>query len=954
VAAFLLPFLRPGHAKSAEAGTTGIFLGLAAGGDEVVYRDILSVDIRRGLVWSSILVLTINGPRVISGLVPQEAQAFVGAINEARIAWWNAAFTAHSEGIDAAYHFVASLSDPPRYMSRSAFRALRGQVEKGVEEVSGRWPDAVAVRPEAGMLETIRAFLEGPEAWRQKANDVYVASELVRSRELFEVIESRPLTLEQRRAVVTDDDRNLVVASAGSGKTSVIIAKAAWLIRKAYRRPDELLLLAFARDAQAEMDGRLRSRLGTGLDGGPAVRTFHSLGTAIIGEAEGKRPSLATVAEDEKAFLALLEGIVADLLADDAVSKLMAQWFQSHLVPYRPAAGFRNEGEYWDYLKSNEIRSLAGEKLKSYEECEIANFLFLHGIAYEYERPYEHDTATSDRRQYQPDFYLPQAGIYIEHFALDASGNTPPFIDKAEYVASIDWKRHLHARHGTVMIETFSHEKAAGNLIGNLTRKLADRGIPATPVNAEALTEALRAQGQVAPFVRLAGTFLRHFKGAQLGFAELEGRASQAPDRSRSRAFIDVFKPIYERYEAHLANIGQIDFDDMISRAVSHVESGRFRSPYGYILVDEFQDLSPGRARLLNALLAQRPGSQLFAVGDDWQAIFRFAGSDISYMRDFRETFGEYERVDLTTTFRCAAPIADAATKFVLANPSQIPKQVKSVLMTDGPCVHIGVPVRKRSDLLEETLRRISDDAAVHGGTATVLLLGRYRHSRPPNMKSLAQAHPGLRLTFMTIHRSKGLEADYAVVLGLDSGRYGFPTEIADDPVLDLVLAAPEMLPNAEERRLLYVAMTRARRRVFLLAGGGEPSRFVKEILGGGYEVAVFGQTPESDVRCPACVEGSLARRSGPKGSAFYGCSNYPYCRYTQLPCGHCGSGPPVRKGDVAACLDCGHQMDGCPRCNGWLVEKDGRHGRFLGCSNWPACSYTGRMPVRTEMSGTG
>ena len=138
----------------------------------------------------------------------------------------------------------------------------------------------------------------------------------------------------------------------------------------------------------------------------------------------------------------------------------------------------------------------------------------------------------------------------------------------------------------------------------------------------------------------------------------------------------------------------------------------------------------------------------------------------------------------------------------------------------------------------------------------------------------------------MTVHGSKGLEADYVVVLGLCSGSYGFPTEITDDPLLDLVLSAPEGHPNAEERRLFYVALTRARRRVFLVADGGPPSPFVKELIDNGYDATVFGQPPESDVPCPKCRNGHLKRRESTRNeSTFYGCSNYPYCDYLQPSC---------------------------------------------------------------------
>ena len=581
--------------------------------------------------------------------------------------------------------------------------------------------------------------------------------------------------------------------------------------------------------------------------------------------------------------------------------------------------------------------------MRSFEECEIANFLYLNGVSYEYEAPYEHDLATADRRQYKPDFRLPEHGIYIEHFGLDAKGNTAPYVDGAAYRQDMDWKRGVHADHGTVLIETFSHEQADGKFLRNLKDKLGAHGVTLSPIPRKAVFAALEQQRRIVPFVQLLATFLQHFKGSRLSFADIAERADARPLAIRAQAFVAVFRPIFERYQEALSRTGEVDFHDMINRATDAVESGRYRSPFTYILVDEFQDISPSRARLLKALLDSSPGAQLFAVGDDWQSIYRFGGSDISLMREFGEHFGEFESIDLTTTFRCADRIAEVAAAFVLRNPAQIKKTVRATRTADRPAVRIGLPGQGQLSLLKEALDRIAQDACRHDGASEVLVLGRYRHLRPRNLGALRKQYPGLRFTWMTVHGAKGLEADYAVVLGLVSGRYAFPAEVADDPLLDLVLAAPEAHPNAEERRLLYVAMTRAKRQVFLLAdGGGPPSAFVTELVGGGYDVEVFGRPPEDDVSCPRCARGRLERRLNARnGGVFYGCSNFPLCEHTARACPRCGNGLPVRSGTSYRCRDCGGSIEACPDCDGWLDTRMGRYGRFLGCSNYPQCSYT-------------
>ena len=403
---------------------------------------------------------------------------------------------------------------------------------------------------------------------------------------------------------------------------------------------------------------------------------------------------------------------------------------------------------------------------------------------------------------------------------------------------------------------------------------------------------------------------------------------------------VKVFEPVFERYQKWLSERKQIDFHDMISQATALVEQGRFRSPYHYILVDEFQDISPGRAKLLNALLENPGDVQLFAVGDDWQAIYRFAGSDIAIMREFRERFGASERIDLATTFRCSEPIANAATTFVLENPAQLRKNVSATHKAKPPCISIGLPSSDGDNLLEEVISLINDEVSKSDGNSSVLVLGRYRHSRPKELSRLSKGYPALNISYMTIHRSKGLEADYVVIVGLSSGKFGFPTEIADDPLLDIVLAQPEGHANAEERRLFYVALTRAKNRAYLISDAGSPSPFVKELLSGKYQVNVFGRPPEEEVSCPTCEEGTLERRDGSNG-IFYGCSNWPYCSFTQSACPNCSQGLPIKKDGQVVCRDCGQQVEICPRCDGWLQKKNGKFGAFLGCSSWPICNYT-------------
>ena len=454
-----------------------------------------------------------RGAATVSGLSRTDALALTDAVETARSEWWRRSLAPQIGMLCSVHDRLTTFANPPKYVDAIALRDLARDAQAAAGGFSTRWPASLSDAQEFRMLGDILELLAAPEEARAKANKAFIENELARSRVLFDQIEALPLTEEQRKAVVVDERRNLVVAAAGSGKTSVIVAKVGWLIGRGYRKPSELLLLAFARDARNEMEVRVRSRLGAATAHSVTVRTFHSLGMAIIGDVEGKRPALARTAENDRALFDLLKGIVADLLADGALSETVLRWFQDGFAPYRSEHEFDTWGAYWNYIRRHDIRSLKGDKVKSYEECEIANFLYLNGVAHEYEAPYEHETATAEKRQYKPDFHLPDHGIYIEHFGLDAKGRTAPFVDREKYLREMEWKRQVHAEHGTVLVETFSHECADGRLIRNLTEKLAAHGVGLSPVPRDRAFAALEQQGRIDQFTAAPGDFPAALQG---------------------------------------------------------------------------------------------------------------------------------------------------------------------------------------------------------------------------------------------------------------------------------------------------------------------------------------------------------------------------------------------------------------------------------------------------------
>ncbi len=893
---------------------------------------------------------------ILRGAGHADARSFADSVKAAWVRFNTEAFDREAQRFDRLYAAVSGLARPGRYPAACSLALILQDARSLDASLLSKLRSEAIGTDKAERVALVRKFVADPRAARANAISVFVTAELDRWKQFFDTIESKPLTAEQRLSVVVDEDATLVLAGAGSGKTSVITAKAAYLVKANIRKPEEILLLAFARNAAAEMSERVEARSGVPI----VARTFHALAYDIIGIVEGSKPALADHATDDLAFTNLIKQILKDLVHSlSEVSKAIIQFFAHFLVEPQTEWDFKTKHDFYTHMEAQDLRTLQGEKVKSYEELQIANWLYENGVEYEYEPLYEHKVAETGRRDYQPDFRLTESGIYIEHFGVRrqkmADGReqlvTAPFVDRDEYLAGMDWKRKVHAEHQTTLIETYSYERQEGRLLTGLAEKLAPE-VTLKPRSPDTIYDRIVELKQVDDFSKLLGTFLRKFKSGGYSLEDCETKSDRMKLGKRAKAFLDVFAPVFKEYQKRLG--GRIDFEDMILRAARYTETGRYVSPFRHILVDEFQDISQSRARLVKALKAQHPDVRVFAVGDDWQSIFRFAGSDIHLMRHFGGEFGGsfdgesgvHRTVDLGRTFRSVDQIAFAARTFVLRNPAQIDKKIVPAGTATEPAIRV-VSVSKGEDegKLNELLGALSAAIAPEAKPATVLLLGRYRFIEP-DMQGLRRRFPRLKISYKTIHASKGLEADHVILLNADSGRTGFPSEIVDDPLLSLVSPEEEAFQNAEERRVMYVAMTRARHTLTILASNARPSSFVTELRKDpAYGISTApGTEPEAHV-CGECG-GRLLGVTGQDGRIWYRCEHVQHCGNLLPACPSCGTALPRHtEGTSEVRCGCGASYSTCPDCeDGWLVERSGSFGKFLGCVRYPTC--TGKAKI--------
>lgn len=664
-------------------------------------------------------------------------------------------------------------------------------------------------------------------------------------KEFFDHCLKYPLDKQQRRSIVSEEENCLVVSSAGSGKTSSIVGKVKYLTEIKKINPQNILLISYTNKAAAELTERMGI---AGLRG----YTFHKLALDIIGQTTGQKPSIYENTD------ALFVKIYHELLNDKKFKKSVIEYFIDYQTPEKEWEKRKNERRQ-QLSEQKEVRLKAtfpdmdGKTVyvRSEQEQKICFALSSLSVKFRYEEPYEHPLVDEMHSQYKPDFsiYFEQGGetkrIYLEHFGVDEHGLVPIWFAKdrgityeeanQKYNDGITWKKAAHEKFGTKLLTTSSADFHYSDIREKLKTLLekADVSIQ-KKTDAELYDMVLPPNSKhEKAFIRLVVTFVTLIKSSCKSVDEVLRQTKNAGDERSTFIIKNIFQPVYKRYIEELANINQIDFTDAILQATDIFRSSH-PVKYDYIIVDEFQDISVDRYNFLKVLREGNPPAKLYCVGDDWQSIYRFSGSDMALFNQFSDYFGQTEINKIETTYRFGEPLVSLSSQFIQRNEAQIKKnihpfnpQVKTELQ------FCDYERRDYCNVIGQLVASIPLDKSV-------FLLGRYSFDDYYLSFMYKFVKEGNRffyiigdrkIEFLTVHKSKGLEADYVIILQCNKDTYGFPSLVSDDPVLNYVLTKSDQYPYGEERRLFYVAITRAKVKTYILYDRRFPSVFVDEFL---------------------------------------------------------------------------------------------------------------------------
>ena len=699
-------------------------------------------------------------------------------------------------------------------------------------------------------------------------NEKFISSKLIEYKDYFDnmfkgIDDSIVLDQEQRLAILTDEDYSLVIAGAGSGKTTTMAAKVKYLVEKMHVKEDKIILLAFTNKACEELQTRINEDFHLNVE----VLTFHKLGMKFLRKIINKPITVIgpgtfnKIVEDyiinkifkdkEKLrdFMETFKGFV--FFDDKALSYYTFDEYYKYYADKTYELNKDNLKQYCDIrikTRLDNYRSITGEVFRSTPEAMIANYLYINSIGYTYEKAYPHKL--EEDRSYIPDFTIDNNGrdVYVEYYGLTKyhrNGNYSQ--DEIDfYKKLIDKKRELHEKYGTDLIELYSEYDFKTNYLIELDKELNKRFITKIPKTyKEIFYKLLYTSREVQYFqvINLFEAFITRFKEKGYTLEDFDSFIDNEKDEKIKKQ-LKYIKEVYVYYENSIHSENKIDFQDMINYAYRFADKVKNAS-FDYIIIDEYQDISRQRynfAKRISDLFK----SKIVAVGDDWQAIYGFSGSDVELFTKFYELMGYAEIVKIKNTYRNSQELLDVTSDFVSKDQTVFNKELKSIKHLDKP-IEIYYYDYKKAKSKYETLVSLIKRLYEENNDAKILLLGRFLKEKDELINSrffvsgekdkiICRKVLNANIDFLTVHKSKGLGYDQVIILNGINGLHGFPSQVKDEEVLKVLDEKREEEDNVnfpEERRLFYVALTRTKNRVYILCPYlpmDRRSEFVREI----------------------------------------------------------------------------------------------------------------------------
>lgn len=707
----------------------------------------------------------------------------------------------------------------------------------------------------------------------RKHNRKYVDNKLIKYKSYFDnmfndINKNIILDKSQREAIICDEDNLLVLSGAGSGKSTTISAKVKYLINVKNIKPDKICVITFTKKAKEELDYKINKIFNSNVD----IYTFHSLGLKII-KYYYKNKDIDII--DEKGqYKIICDYIKNNLFKDKDKFSLFFEAFKNKTSFSEEYKLFDNYYDYHNYMykrkyinsnttmdnyikeqakrRRNYLKTLNGEYCKSKEEVDIANFLYLNNIDYQYEKSYK---KLDNLKIYKPDFYIEQNNNYnyIEHFGIDKVNKTNNHYTKEEltnYLKNMKLKEKYHCdeKIEDLFIITYSKVLGKRNYLSVLKDSLIKKGYFLSKKDNNLVYERLKDTSEdryINNFVnRIVIPFISYFKRSNY---KLDDFKNIKTDNDLLNKQIRVISDIYLNYESKLREKNLIDFEDMINisyKVMPYIKEKNLGVDYKYIIIDEYQDVSMQRFNLTKRI-EELFKSKIIAFGDDYQTIFGFSGSRIDLMTEFRNYLSDAKQIPIPNVYRNSQELIDVATKFINKNSKQIRKKLISNKRLINP---IELYIYNDSNYINTNINKsiilsnILDKIYLSNNKSNVLLLERYNNDidtilnnnlfiRKNHENIIYKKHEDMKIDYLTIHKSKGLEYDNCILINAIDDKYGFPSKIEDEEIIKLL--KPKIEENIfypEERRLFYVAMTRTKNKLYILVPKSKTSSFIREI----------------------------------------------------------------------------------------------------------------------------